>query len=65
MAINPYELAQQARERAAQNYRATSQSLCDKGNLMYDMDVEGARALWLDGMHALDCAITVETGMEN
>lgn len=61
--LNPYELAQQARSRAVHNYLKQADALEEAGDLIYDIDPDGARALWLNAMNALTAAKTCSIGL--
>lgn len=62
--MTPRELANQARTNAETTYRQYANRYLQYGIAMYETDPDGARSLWLDGMHALDCAQAVERGKE-
>lgn len=57
--LNPYELAQQARERAVHNYLGECTRLTNEGDAIAPLDHDGAYALWCDAMKAFDAAAVV------
>lgn len=62
--MTPRDKANNARISAAQKYRMEALMLWGRGNALHDLDPEGACALWLDGMCALDCALITEQGLK-
>lgn len=63
--MSDYETrAQRARGNAVHTYLGFADEALFRGDWLYEIDPNGARAVWLDGMVALDAAIEAAKGLE-